>query len=35
MRNILKKTRKKINKILLSAHFKKKLGVTQDTLVLG
>lgn len=33
MRNISKKTRKKINKILLSNHFKKKLGVTQDTLV--
>ena len=33
MRNISKKTRKKINKILLSDHFKKKLGVTQDTLV--
>lgn len=26
MRNISKKTRKKINKILLSNHFKKKLG---------
>lgn len=34
MRNISKKTRKKINKILLSDHFKKKLGVTQDTLVI-
>lgn len=33
MGNISKKTRKKINKILLSNHFKKKLGVTQDTLV--
>lgn len=33
MRNISKKTRKKINKILVSDHFKKKLGVTQDTLV--
>lgn len=33
MGNISKKTRKKINKILLSNHFKKKSGVTQDTLV--
>jgi hypothetical protein len=33
MGNISKKTRKKINKILLSNHFKKKLGVTQDILV--
>lgn len=33
MRNISKKTRKKINKILLSNLFKKKLGLTQDTLV--
>lgn len=33
MGNISKKTRKKINKILLSNHFKKTLGVTQGILV--
>lgn len=33
MRNISKKTQKKINKILLSDHFKKKLGVAEDSFV--
>ena len=32
-KHIEKRLGKKINKILLSNHFKKKLGVTQDTLV--